>query len=238
MASNALREDNIAQHLREAVLAGDIGAVEVLMHQFGDSRYDVMFDEIGKLARETHDTISQLASDDSLVALANVDMPDARDRLNYVVTKTEDAADRTLTVCEELMPETEKLATEAKDLAGVVAMTVTDTELRERLSEFFKQVYVQSEKNHRGLTEVLMAQEYQDLTGQVIKRTITIVDQVEKKLVHLLHACNKMNPTAPAPAVVNGSNTDEASSGPSIRVTADVVAEQADVDELLSDLGF
>jgi chemotaxis protein CheZ len=238
MSAHALKDDHLllARRLVDAIEAGDQSGTDELLKALNDGRFEALFNEIGKLTRELHDTIGKLAADDRLMALAHEQMPDARERLNYVILKTEEAADRTLTAVERMQPVNERVA------GGIAALRTevddgTDLErLRREVRAFLDDCEDGCATVRDGLTDVMMAQEYQDLTGQVIKRTIGMVNQVEEKLVGLVSACGAITRGTPmkTPVMVDPAM----SHGPAIRADEAVVRHQDDVDELLADLGF
>ncbi|MGE0859266.1 MAG: protein phosphatase CheZ [Gammaproteobacteria bacterium] len=230
MAQPAIQMDSLAlaRRLVDAIESGDSNHADHLIKALHDGRFDALYQEIGKLTRDVHDTFAGLAGDERLVALAQRHMPDARARLNYVVEKTEEAADRTLTAVENMLPKADRLVQEALALRATLGAAPTG-----RISCFLDLVEAEGQELRASLSEVLMAQEYQDLTGQVIKRTIDLVGQVEEKLVELVAACGVVASGGTALPVANAS-----SHGPAVRDDENVVGRQADVDELLANLGF
>lgn len=236
MNQAAAIQDNLelARRLVDAIESGDRSGTDDLIRALNDGRFDALFREIGKLTRELHDTFGSLAADERLVSLAHHAMPDARARLQYVIEKTEDAADRTLSAVETMLPLTDELVEEADRLREALASEADTTVLRTRMAEFLDRVNGDGRHLRRGLNDVLMAQEFQDLTGQVIKRTIDLVAQVEEKLVDLVSACGEVTRLNAAPVCVNAAT----SHGPAVQRQENVVSRQADVDELLANLGF
>lgn len=233
MAQPAKQVDSLAlaRRLVDAIEAGDSNHADDLIKALHDGRFDALYKEIGKLTRDVHDTFTNLAGDTRLVSLAQQQMPDARERLRYVIEKTEEAADRTLTAVEYMIPLTDKLVQQAVALRQV--MPAEGLALHAQLHAFFDLVERDGHALRDSLTEVLMAQEYQDLTGQVIKRTIDLVGQVEEKLVELVSACGVVSGSAVVSATPAAS-----SFGPALREADNIVGRQADVDELLANLGF
>jgi len=228
----------LARRLVDAIETGDSSGAGDLLAALNDGRFEALFQEIGKLTREIHDTFGNLAADDRLAELAHEHMPDARERLNYVIEKTEEAADRTLTAAEAMQDVNDGLLARTSALR-VELGGVDDLEsLRAMFGRFLDEVDTSSATFRGSLTDVMMAQEYQDLTGQVIKRTINLVNQVEEKLVRLVSACGAVGQAAgstqPASKEVNAAQ----SHGPAVRDDERVVNRQADVDELLANLGF
>lgn len=212
-----------ARELVDALERGDDGAAEGLLQNLHDARSTRLLKSVGELTREVHAAFGGVVSDARLYELSRHAMPDARERLAYVVEKSEEAAHRTLGAVETLVPLAERLLRGAR---GAPADPMA-------LAEFADEARLAGERLKLGLTEILMAQEYQDLTGQVIRKTIEIVSQVEQKLVSLLVA-ERDEP----PADVPGAARADGPQGPAIRAAADVLSRQHDVDDLLAELGL
>ncbi|MEQ8662991.1 MAG: protein phosphatase CheZ [Gammaproteobacteria bacterium] len=221
----------LARRLVDAIESGDSRGAGDLLEALNDGRFEALFREIGKLTRELHDTFGNLATDERLVALAHEHMPDARERLNYVVAKTEEAADRTLGAAEAMQAVNDDVLGGARALRATLGAG-DPAAARAATEEFLDRIEHAGGTLRGHLTEVMLAQEYQDLTGQVIKRTIGLVNQVEEKLVGLVSACGAV--TRAEAAATNA----EQSHGPAVHVDEQVVTRQADVDELLANLGF
>lgn len=233
MAQHAQQIESLvlARRLVDAIEAGDANRADDLIKALHDGRFDALYQEIGKLTRDVHDTFANLAGDERLVSLAQQQMPDARARLRYVVEKTEESADRTLTAVEHMLPMADSMVQRAAALR--INMPAERAGLSGQMHAFLDLVESDGRDLRTGLTEVLMAQEYQDLTGQVIKRTIDLVGQVEEKLVDLVSACGVVSGASAASDPVGAT-----SFGPAVREDNNVVTRQADVDELLANLGF
>ena len=212
----------LARELVDALERNDEGAAERLLQSLDDPRSTRLLKSVGELTREVHLAFGGVVSDARLYELSRHAMPDARERLAYVIEKSEEAAHRTLGAVETLLPLADRL------LHGASGGSADPADL----ARFVDDARVAGERLKHGLTEILMAQEYQDLTGQVIRKTIEIVSQVEQKLVSLLVA-QRDEPHAEAPGV---SRTE--AQGPAIRAEADVLSRQHDVDDLLAELGL
>ena len=212
----------LARELVDALERNDEGAAERLLQSLDDPRSTRLLKSVGELTREVHLAFGGVVSDARLYELSRHAMPDARERLAYVIEKSEEAAHRTLGAVETLLPLADRLLHGAPGGSADLA----------DLARFVDDARVAGERLKHGLTEILMAQEYQDLTGQVIRKTIEIVSQVEQKLVSLLVA-QRDEPHAEAPGV---SRTE--AQGPAIRAEADVLSRQHDVDDLLAELGL
>ncbi|WP_057830896.1 protein phosphatase CheZ [Colwellia sp. TT2012] len=204
-----------------------------------------LFAEIGKLTRQLHDSLTNFQLDSRLSDLATSDIPDAKERLNFVITRTEEAANKTMDAVEAIFPVVNTMAEQ------VAAVNPSWTKLMNNeldLSEFkslcldidtlLKNTGKETQHIHSLMTDVLMAQDFQDLTGQVIRKVIDLVREVEESLINMLTAFGISAEPAQEKALPKvGKNLVE---GPIINKENrdDVVADQDDVDDLLSSLGF
>jgi len=200
-----------------------------------------VIDQIGQLTRTLHDSLRELGYDKRLESIAS-EVPEAQDKLSYVATKTEQAADRTLNATEIAMPIQEKLSTDAIHLseqwkqAFETQQATPDTEKFRTLLidtlHYLDNVPAQANATNAQLLEIMMAQDFQDLTGQVIKKITHMVQSLEKDLIELLLA------NVPAKKVTTAE--EGLLNGPVINPEKrnDVVCNQDQVDDLLASLGF
>jgi len=195
-----------------------------------------VINKIGHMTRTLHESLRELGVDKNLEKAASA-IPDARDRLNYIATMTQQAAERVLNATEAAQPIVEKIEGEAKYLAGEWQKLFNQKldadqfkQLATRTHAYLMEVPKQTKSTNAYLTEIMMAQDFQDLTGQVIKKIIEVTQQMEQQLVTLLVE------NAPPSAKIDSSLLN----GPVINSQgrADVVTSQAQVDELLESLGF
>jgi len=204
-----------------------------------------LFKEIGKLTRELHETLHNFNLDNRLTAMAAQEIPDAKDRLEYVLSLTADAANKTMDAVEKGM----SITTEIKDNAGVLNegwLNVRDKKLDgaefrklcTSTEEYMSSTAEKSIELHTLLHDALMAQDFQDLTGQVINRVIKVVHDVEESLVETIKTFGDMPGYKEAMEESQKYKKDLA--GPAIKAEErdDVVQSQDDVDDLLSSLGF
>jgi chemotaxis protein CheZ len=227
-----------ARELVAQIEAGKLEKADELLATLSGMRESKIFQELGKLTRTLHEAITHFPVDPRLARLSEQDIPDARERLLYVVSKTEESAHRTLKAVEESIPLAKHLlqrATEHQAQWERFLRREMDVKefrsLTHSLREFLGGIIADSSSLSRHLSEVLMAQEYQDITGQVIQRVIRVVQDVEDGLVEMVRVVGSR--AQPAPPVA--SRLD----GPQINPTGpDVVANQDEVDSLLSSLGF
>lgn len=237
-----------AKALTVALQANDHAEVERLIDELASERDSTLFLELGKLTRQFHDAMMSFSLDDRVVKLAEKDIPDAKERLGYVITMTEQAADTTLNAVEEVLPVSEAIASKVEDLAVRWERFLHRDMPFEEFKEFTKEIsdHFASSRDGLGLiqgklNEVLMAQGFQDLTGQVIKRVIELVREVEENMVELVRISGKR---FVPDAKLSEPEEDEPlqGSGPVVPGVDDrkgnTMASQDDVDDLLSSLGF
>lgn len=210
-----------------------------------------LFVEVGKLTRELHEALKGFRMDFRLTELAEKEMPDARDRLGYVIEMTEKAAHTTLETVESLLPKAERIGSEAGTLAAdwqrFMGRDMEAAEFRRmahRLDEFLAETGQDVESLRTGLTDILMSQEYQDLTGQIIGRVIRMVQELEEGMVDLLRVAGAKQLKSDDDSAVNREeqvrSDDRRGHGPATPADAgnEVAQGQDDVDDLLSSLGF
>ena len=224
----------------ESCVAPAIAAVETggATEEKAERSGDTVFNRIGHMTRQLHDTLRELGYDRLLQDTANA-IPDARQRLSYIATKTEEAASRVLNATDIAKPIQDSL----HDRSGMLAQRwdkvfanqvgVADFKrLAEETRGFLKDVPQQTAATNAQLLEIMMAQDFQDLTGQVIKRVVELAQNLETQLLEVLvEAMPEARRQDTAEGLLNGPVIN-----PEGR--ADVVADQGQVDELLESLGF
>ena len=191
--------------------------------------------KIGLLTRQLHDALNELGYADQLRGSAG-ELPDAQNRLSYIARLTGEAAEKVLSRVEQAKAQQDRMAAEnrrvlealVRDPVAAVAKGLVYNHLVDMERE------AQVADNH--LTEIMMAQDFHDLTGQVIARVVNLAGTIEKQLVQLL--VQTAPPTAqpvPLPAPER-----KQLSGPVVdpEGTPDVVTNQSEVDDLLASLGF
>nr|WP_263596285.1 protein phosphatase CheZ [Pandoraea terrae] len=197
-----------------------------------------MLMRVGQLTRMLRDNLRELGLDKQLEHAAEA-IPDARDRLNYVATLTEQAAVRALTAIELAKPIQDRLESQANALdtrwASWFAEPLAVDEARKLVTEtrgFLRAVPDDTRATNAHLMEIMMAQDFQDLTGQVIKKVMDVVYEIEQHLLQVL--------LENLPPEKRKEAKDSLMNGPQIHKDgrADVVADQGQVDDLLASLGF
>ena len=215
----------LARNLVLALEHGQQDEVASVLHALQESGPGLLLRNVAELTRDLHHSWLGLSSDAQLGDMTRTDMPDARHRLSYVIEKTAASTHRTLAAVEDMMPMAARL------VSGAAAVIAAGDVVQ--MKAYIEEASASGELMQGGLSEILMAQEYQDLTGQVIRRTIEIVEQVESKLVTLLTAelpGSSARDQARAPVT--------AAQGPVIRPDANSFNQQDEVDALLAELGL
>jgi len=249
---NKVADDESLAQARQLVAeleAGNSDEASNLLDDLARRRDSGLFQELGKLTRELHDALNGFQLDSKISSLAEHDIPDAKERLNYVITMTEQAAHRTLNAVEESLPIAEELQKRAVELHDKWArFRRKDMDVNEfralvpEIDSFLDLTSGHATKLNSSLSDVLMAQDYQDITGQIIRRVINLVKDVEDNLVGLIRISGQRMAPAEKVAAKSGALSEELSRGIGPQVPgvdhADVVNSQDDVDDLLSSLGF
>ncbi len=248
MANNTFPPESLqqARALVDSLEAGNEADVHEQLDKLAKLRESSLFHELGKLTRELHETINSFHLDARIAALTQTDIPDAKERLNYVITMTEQAANRTLDAVEQSLPLSTQLQERAAGLRAPwqqarAAANGALNGVGDRIDAFIDEVETDAVALQKNLSDALMAQDYQDLTGQIIRRVITLVHDVEQNLVGLVRLSGqRMGGTAPVPEPVVVEANANVLEGPRVPTldTIDSLKGQDDVDDLLSSLGF
>ena len=202
------------------------------------SAHDIIT-RIGSLTRMLRDSLRELGLDQAIAEAAEA-IPDARDRLDYVVQMTAQAAERALNCVEAAQPHQDQMEANANQLKGRwdewFENPIELADARELVSdtrEFLSDVPSHTSYTNKQLLEIMMAQDFQDLTGQVLQRMMDVIQEIERQLLMVLL---ENMPEANAAARKDASSL---LNGPQIHANAPgVVANQDQVDDLLDSLGF
>jgi chemotaxis protein CheZ len=231
--------DSIASKDKEAM---DTDTVTVEADASAGAEWPVqnrVFTQVGQMARQLHDMLGTLGYD-KLIEKTASDMPDARDRLKYIANLTAQAADRVLNATDMAGPLQEELESGATLLAakwdalydnklGVEDFKLLASETRAFLKNAVPQ---RTSATKEQLLEIMMAQDFQDLTGQVIKKIIAIAQEHETQLMSILiETIPAEKHTEPLKSLLNGPVINGEG-------RSDVVVSQEQVDDLLDSLGF
>ena len=241
-ALNKAEQLKAARALIEAIEQEDDSRIKTELMALTNARESELFQHIGKLTRELHEALNNFKVDARLVDLTHIDMPDTRDRLNYVIETTEEAAHKTLGYIDKTLP----LANELKQTAAKLneswqrfrnrEMSATEfRDLSREIEAYLPVVNTHAGEIHNNLSEMTLAQGFQDLTGQVLRQVIGLVEEVENNLVKLVKVAGQTQQSGET-KVVDPLKAE----GPQINAKnkPNVVNNQDDVDDLLSSLGF
>ena len=240
--SNALQTASINQ-ARELVLLLETGRTKEanrILNELCRLRETDLYQEIGKLTRELHEAVQTFDIDDDLRMLMKSNMTDAKQHLDYVMQTTESSTHRTLGAIENCTPVIDGLTHHAaalqrrlRELMHEAAMDQAVYGLVSATDVFLSRIEADAVSIRASMMDVLMAQEYQDVTGQVIQRVIGIVQQLETHMVNMLRAAARYADTNVSQArertkPVAGTGAKQ----------HDEALKQDDVDDLLDSLGF
>jgi chemotaxis protein CheZ len=191
-----------------------------------------IFQQLGLITRQLHDTMNQLGVMPKLRQSAE-GLPDARSRLSYIARKSGEAADKVLTAVELAKQEHVGIADSAKRLAARLSADASQAGAMAGVMAFVAELEASTGRVDQHLTDIMLAQDFHDLTGQVVAKVVALAIDLEDSLVKLLvqAAPSELAPPEAVSAELNGPVVD-----PEGRT--DVVSNQSEVDDLLASLGF
>jgi len=226
--------------LHQALAAGDEAGFLEAVDRLTGIRERGLWDSLRQLDQRLRSALDQFRLDPRLLRLAGKEIPDARARLDHVLRLTDEAAHRTMDLVESSTPLVARTAVAAASLRAECsearesgAASPYWHELLARLESHFTAAHADGETVKTNLVEVLMAQSYQDLSGQIIRRVIELVAQLEDELARLVQGSD---------GAVSGNRRAAAEAenasrglGPAIPgISVSTVDGQQDVDELLA----
>jgi chemotaxis protein CheZ len=248
-----------AKLLTEKLQSNQFEEASELIQTITHTRDQHIFQSVGKLTRGLHDAIVNFHVDVDLSneppQVDNSDIHDASDRLNYVIDLTQKAADKTMDMVDQAVPIAMNLGQEASALrdewARLKRREMSPTEFRdlyERIDGFLGQMVIGTTQLNESFQNIVLEQGFQDLTGQVLKKVIGLIKDVERDLVSLVRMAGQVEE-------ITGLGNDKEiiehdkeiftkrkteAEGPQVHAAdrKDVVASQDEVDDLLSSLGF
>ena len=195
-----------------------------------------VFQQLGQITRQLHDTLAQLGVMPRLQEAAN-GLPDARSRLTYIAQKTGDAANRVLNSVDKAKAEHQSISDQTRAMAAAIVADPVKAVASGAVMNFVSEVETCTGRIDAHLTDIMMAQDFHDLTGQVVAKVVSLAADLEDSLVKLLvqaapvDQASKLMAHIEAAPELNGPVVD-----PEGRT--DVVANQGEVDDLLASLGF
>jgi chemotaxis protein CheZ len=190
-----------------------------------------VFQQLGSITRLLHDTLQQLGVMPKL-QLATDGLPDARSRLTYIASKTADAANKVLNSVDQAKAEHGRIADATRQMGALIVADPVKAVASGAVLNFVQDVERSTDRIDAHLTDIMMAQDFHDLTGQVVAKVVTLANDLEDSLVKLLlqvvppEQREKVDPSVLNGPVVNAEGR------------TDVVTNQGEVDDLLASLGF
>lgn len=195
-----------------------------------------MFQQLGTITRQLHDALKELGFTDKLKGTVD-QLPDAQSRLSYIARLTGEAAEKVLNHVDAAKTEQATIAECGRHLEQTISSVPGLAKAMPELLQWSRDVIEHSERSDERLTEIMMAQDFHDLTGQVINRVVQLAATIEEQLVGLLLQA--------APGGLPGQDkaldmSPVVLEGPVVNAEGrtDVVTDQKDVDDLLASLGF
>jgi len=185
-----------------------------------------VYQKLGQLTRQLHDALYKLGYTPRIADIAS-SLPDAKSRLTYIASKTTDAAEKVLNLVD--IARDDHTAMMKASEAFIAAVKAGQAE--QALGAFEMAVAASHEKMDGHLTNIMMAQDFHDLTGQVIAKVVALAADIEDQMVKLL---------VEAAPVEQQRRLEQELSGPVVNPEGrtDVVSSQGEVDDLLASLGF
>ncbi len=189
-----------------------------------------VFVQVGTITRLLHDTLSQLGVMPKLQRAAD-GLPDARSRLNYIADKTANAAEKVLNTVDNAKAEQSSIAQKTRDLAAALMANPVKAVASGAVLNFVEDVEAATARTDKHLTDIMLAQDFHDLTGQVVAKVVTLANDLEGSLLKLLMQVIPPDQIHKVETVLQGPVVNA-------QGRTDVVANQGEVDDLLASLGF
>lgn len=190
-----------------------------------------IFQQLGHITRQLHDTLNQLGVMPKLQQAAH-GLPDARSRLNYIASKTADAANKVLNSVDQAKADHAHIAEQTRRIAQAITADPVKAVASGAVFNFVTDVEATTARIDRHLTDIMLAQDFHDLTGQVVAKVVALATDLEDSLVKLLvQAAPPDQAQKVEAAVLSGPVVDAEG-------RTDVVKNQSEVDDLLASLGF
>ncbi len=193
--------------------------------------------KLGILTRQLHDSLNGLGLAEKLKGSVE-ELPDAKSRLTYIARLTGEAAEKVLNRVDQAKAQHEHIAAETRRMAALIAKDPVAAVAKGHVMNFVDDVDKASKEIDQHLTEIMMAQDFHDLTGQVIARVVNLAATIEEQLIQLL--IQTAPPSAVSKTMTAATDGKPALSGPVVNAEGnpDVVTDQSQVDDLLASLGF
>ena len=239
----------LAENLLKELEKGDVNRAVALVGELNEIRDRTLYHEIGRLTRSLHESIKNLQLETDVGASSEI--ASATDKLAYVLEMTDKSANRTMDLVDASMPLAQAIQEKAEEIEEkwqkFLRKELKPDEFRvltKEINTFLQGSASNARKLKAQLSDIVLAQDFKDLTGQVIHKVAALAKDVEIRLVQLVVMAGKVDSItgithADLDAKIEKEIDKIAAEGPQIDSTnANVVNNQDDVDDLLSSLGF
>jgi chemotaxis protein CheZ len=228
--------------LADASAADDEALFHAELDTLVQRREIELFGELRKLTTDLQGALERFRIDSRLVDLAEKEVPNAKHRLDHVLKLTDEAAHKTMDLVEQSGPLAERTATQA---ASIFEAWQRFRKREIQVDEFQKlvlqmDVFLEAASNdmdkvRANLAEVVLAQGYQDLSGQIIRGVMKLVGELETALIELVRLSKTGGTTTKR--VTEDTRRGFGPTIPGIN-NGPAVSGQQDVDSLLAGLGM
>jgi chemotaxis protein CheZ len=193
---------------------------------------------IGALTRQLHDSLNGLGLTDKVKAWAG-EVPDAKSRLSYIARLTGEAAEKVLNNVDQAKVHHDHIATETRRIGALIVKDPVAAVAKGHVMNFLSDVEESTKQIDQNLTNIMLAQDFHDLTGQVISKVVVLAANIETQLISLL-ILTAPGDNAPKPTQAPTNVDQHVPQGPTVTPEGnpDVVHGQSEVDDLLASLGF
>lgn len=254
-----MTENNVlSQHSPQGLITLDdarelVMLLEAGMQQEADNKLialtqqheESFYQQVGYLTRDLHTAVQKFAYDPRLREIADEEIPNASERLRYIISVTDKAATRTLDAVDKCSPIAHALKTSIDDLMPIWKHLMNGridrfefVFLCHRIDDLLKKTANDATDLSNQLNEILMAQDFQDLTGQMIQRVIGLVTEVEEKLIDFLKFFGPENIELDQERIKQKAIEAQGPALDSQIESNTAAASQDEVDDLLASLGF
>ena len=232
-----------AQLLLDNLAQGDVGTAVRELLDINDARNESLYQQIGKITRGLHDAITNME-----INTKEADERDVQARVAYVIDLTQEAANKTMDLADEATPVAAELGSESsrlredwKKLASRELSASDFRDLYKRMDDFLAYSEEKSNQLHGNLTDIVVAQGYQDLSGQILHKIMNMLETTEEGLVSLLAMSGRMEAFS---GIGTEDTQEKKKEGKDIKAEGPLpdvestLKSQDEVDDLLSSLGF
>jgi chemotaxis protein CheZ len=207
-----------------------------------DEQPNDVHQRIGSLTRQLHDSLNGLGLTDKVKTWAG-EIPDAKSRLSYIARLTGEAAEKVLNNVDQAKAHHDHIAEETRRIGALIVKDPVAAVAKGHVMNFLSDVEAATKEIDKNLTDIMMAQDFHDLTGQVISKVVILAANIESQLIQLLLLTapqTQDTPAKPAPIIAPMVLTEPILQGPVVSPDGnpDVVKGQSEVDDLLASLGF